>query len=321
MSDPKKHHFVPECYLNEYSGGKDLYCLDLPLLLERNKISVKCKNPSQVCYITDFYSIYNVNFFDLSNYDVNHIETLSFWRLENNYRKIVTNLIKNLKLNSDHCIQLSDFILQIRIRNPFFLKVSEYNKKKNLDNVKNDLLIRVLNEERFKKIPKEIISEMIDFFGKRLSESETFIRDMQLKQLIEKSNPSSSSIVKFRESILNCKWYLLDCKECKSSFFTSDNPGISISDSGVLENTKFAKGFIFYFPISSRYCLTFSDHYKDDFYNNGMIGEKSIEILQIKEVQLAYLNTLFTPYHNKYLFSSNKDDLVRFGNELLNSPI
>ncbi|WP_144604315.1 DUF4238 domain-containing protein [Algoriphagus algorifonticola] len=318
MSDPKKHHFVPECYLKEYSGGKDLYCLDLPLLLDRNKVSVKCKNPSQVCYIIDFYSINNVNFFDLSNYNVYHIETLSFKKLENNYRKNVTSLVQNLKLNSDQCIQFSDFILQIKIRNPFFLKVSEYNKEKNLDNVKNDLLIKVLNEDRFKKIPKEIVSETIELFGKRLSESKTFIRDMQLKQLIEKSNPRSPSIVKFRESMLDCKWYLLDCKNCNSSFFTSDNPGISISDKGIFENTKFAKGFKFFFPISNRFCLTFSDHSKDNFFKKGMVGEKSIEILEINEAHLKYLNTLFTPYHNKYLFSSSKEDLVDFGNYVLN---
>ncbi|MBY5951446.1 DUF4238 domain-containing protein [Algoriphagus marincola] len=321
MSDPKKHHYVPECYLNEYSGGQDLYCLDLPLLLERNKVSVKCKNPSQLCYLIDFYSINNVNFFDLMNYNVYHIETISFKKVENNYRKIITFLLQDFKLNSDQCIQLSDFILQIKIRNPFFLKVSEYNKVKNLDNVKSDLLIRVLNEERFKNIPKEIVSEMIELFGKRLSESKSFIRDMQLKQLIEKSNPSSKSIVKFRESMLDCKWYLLDSKTCKSSFFTSDNPGISISDNGVLENTKFAQGFRFYFPISSRFCLFFSDHYRDDFYKNGIDGKKSIEILQIEEVQLDYINTLFTPYHNKYLFSRNKEDLIYFGNKLLNTPV
>lgn len=318
MNKPKKHHYVPECYLNEYSGDKDLYCLDLPLLLQRSKVSVKLKNPSQVCYLMDFYSLSNVEFFDLSNYDLYHIETVSFKILENNYRKIIANLLQNFKLNSDHCSQLSDFILQMRIRNPFFLKVSDYNKTKNLDNVKNDLLKGVLNEEKFNRIPKQIIIETINYFGERLLKSKTFIRDMQLKQIMDKSNPDSLSIVKFRESILNCKWFLFDSKNCRSSFFSSDNPGISISDNGIFENTKFAQGFKFYFPISGRFCLTFSDHYKDDFYNGGMIGEKSIEILEINDVQLAYLNTLFTPYHNKYLFSNSKEDLLNFGNYVLN---
>jgi hypothetical protein len=52
-----------------------------------------------------------------------------------------------------------------------------------------------------------------------------------------------------------------------------------------------------------------------------MIGEKSIEILEINEFQLAYLNTLFTPYHNKYLFSTSKEDLVNFGYYVLNNSV
>ena len=85
MNKPKKHHYVPECYLNEYSEDKDLYCLDLPLLLERGKVSVKSRNPSQVCYLLDFYSLTNVEFFDLSNYDLYHIEIFSFNKMHARY--------------------------------------------------------------------------------------------------------------------------------------------------------------------------------------------------------------------------------------------
>lgn len=317
MNKPKKHHFVPRTYLNEYSNNKDFFCLDLNLVLERKKVVVRPKSSGQVCYFNDFYLIQNIDYFDLELLDKYHIELKAFNRLENSYRDLVRYLLENQSLGSDQSIGFSDFILQMKIRNPFFLKVSEYNKKRTIEMVKSNLFNDICNNDTFNKIPTEIIKASIDQYGDKIILNQNFIKNMQLKQILDKTNPDSYNIKKFRESMLDCKWILLDSKNCVNSFFTSDNPGISLSKTGILENTKFSQGFKFYFPLNGRFCLFFSDENKDYYFKTGLVGNKHIEVFDINKYELEFINSLLVPYYNKYIFSNSQEELTKFGTELL----
>ncbi|RIW11722.1 DUF4238 domain-containing protein, partial [Algoriphagus lacus] len=150
MSDPKKHHFVPECYLNEYSGGKDLYCLDLKLLFERKKIHVGKKNPSQICYSPNFYTIKDLPFYDFDGYEELFLESKAFKKLEDDYRLIINNLLKNKKVSRIEGAMISDFILNLKIRNPIFLMISESNKVRNIQVVMDKLYQDIVKKDEFK---------------------------------------------------------------------------------------------------------------------------------------------------------------------------
>lgn len=53
-----KHHYVPECYLKEFTDLKSkLYSLDLGVVETYNKCSIGEKSPGQICKIENHYSI------------------------------------------------------------------------------------------------------------------------------------------------------------------------------------------------------------------------------------------------------------------------
>lgn len=312
MIEPKKHHYVPQCYLNEYSKDKNVYSLNLPILFERKKIHVTLKNSNQICYLKDFYLLENLDYYDLDKYDKYFIELKAFNKLEKNYRQIIRNIFDKNLLNSLETITLSDFIVNLKIRNPYFLKNTESNKHKNVSNAMQSTFLKATENSKFKNIPREIILSYIDEFGFDLLNNRNYIKNTQLKQIIDKTNPLSTSIVKFRESIIDCKWFLLSSSKCEVSFFTSDNPGVSVSSKGILENTKFKGGFEYYFPINSQFCLYFTDKYNDDYFKSGLKVDKKIEIIEIEKNKINYINSLFIKFHNKYLFSNEESDLFAF---------
>jgi hypothetical protein len=52
-------------------------------------------------------------------------------------------------------------------------------------------------------------------------------------------------------------------------FITSDNPGYSLKgNDGLTYNTNFSDPYMFFFPISFRYCLVISSEQKDFAYLN-----------------------------------------------------
>ena len=302
--------------MNEYSLDGNLYCLDIKLLFERKKIHIGKKNSSQICYLPNFYIIKDLEFYNFDGYEELFLESKAFKKLEDNYRLIINNLFRNKAISRIEGNMISDFILNLKIRNPIFLKISESNKVRNIQTVMDELYQDIAKKDESKHIDNDLIKFLINNSGKNLSTSDKYIKSIQIKQLIDKTDSESQSIIKFRESILNCKWFVLDSFNCGFTFFTSDNPGVAVSSIGKIENTKFKGGFEYYFPINYRYCLYFSDKILDNYYNAGIEENKSIEFLAINEIELNFINSLLMVYIDKYLISGKEIDIRNFAENI-----
>jgi len=317
MSLPKNHHYVPQCYLNEFREEKKLICLDLSLVLIGLNVNLSYKAPKQVCYIENYYKIINENYFNLNDYEENYIELKAFSKLENEYRKVIRKIFESGELDIIDGKILSDFILNLKIRNPSYNKVIEHHKERNTEIAKNLLIEELINDYRYSAIPFSILKKQVDSFGERILKSSNFNKSLQFKQIIDNTDNNSTSIEKFRKEILDCKWYLLDSKNCEFSIVTSDNPGISVTDDGTLENMKFKGGFKFYFPLNSRYCLYFSDKEKDDFYSSNKKFSKKIYLKNLFNEELNLINFQQICYHNKFAFSTEESSLFSIKEQLL----
>lgn len=317
MSIPKNHHYVPQCYLKEFRGVKKLISLDLSLVLKGLEVKLRYKEPKQVCYIENYYKILNENYFNLNEYEENFIELQAFSKLENSYRIVIKKLLETCEVDNAQANILSDFILNLKIRNPSFNKFIEHHKEYNIQVAKKILYEKLMNDFSTSSLPYSFIKMKLDSFGDRVLKSPAFNKSIQLKQIIDKTDINSSSIEKFRKEILDCKWYLLDSQNCDCSFITSDNPGISITNAGVLENIRFKGGFKFYFPLNERYCLYFSDQEKDNYFSDYKKDSKKIYFITLFNEELNLINIQQICYHNQYAFSTDASSLLYIKEQLL----
>lgn len=268
MNKPKKHHFVPECYLKQYGSDAKLYCSNIKTLIKYIKKNNPLKEPSQICYDIDLYTINEPLEYNLNDYDELYVESKVLHSSENKYRSIINKIFDSKELTYDDSIFLSDFIIQLKLRNPFYLQSVKNNFPNTADKMKINFFNDMKNSDRFKNIPLALLKYEIEKGISNLKSKNNIFRSLQLKSIIDKSNPNSLSIEKFREAILNYQFTLLDSSESERSFITSDNPGYAITNENKLENTKFKNGFTYYLPLTPKYCLQFSDKLYDHFHTN-----------------------------------------------------
>lgn len=117
-SDPKKHHYVPECYLKSFSNNQKQFW-------KRSKDNKKCSicTPGQVAYELDTNRIRSNEI--LSSYgisDDNLIEKHAFTKQENNFPKILSKIRKYsdgpIVVDKQAYILLLETLVTIKRRNP-----------------------------------------------------------------------------------------------------------------------------------------------------------------------------------------------------------
>ncbi|OOG72247.1 DUF4238 domain-containing protein, partial [Algoriphagus sp. A40] len=75
MNKPKKHHFVPECYLKQFGNESKLYCSNLEILKKYEKLNNPQKDPGQICYEIDLYTINEPLEYNLNDFNDLHVES------------------------------------------------------------------------------------------------------------------------------------------------------------------------------------------------------------------------------------------------------
>lgn len=316
MNKPKKHHFVPECYLKQFGNDSKLYCSNLEVLKTYNKLNNPPKDPSQICYEIDFYTINEPLEYDLNNFDDLHVESNVLHSFESRYRKIISKLLDQNELSFEDSIFLSDFLIQFKQRNPYFLKNSEKNFKNTAEVAKANILNKLKEDIRYNHIPEARLFYEIEKKIYEMKSDKNIIRSVQLKGIIDKSNPKSVSIEKFRRVILDYQFILLDSSDSKFNFITSDNPGFAISNNGIIENTKFKDGFTYYLPLTSKCCLKFSDSNLDNFYSNkSKIKYFISKKVEDKEVEKININSSILV--NKIIISDNLETIINTQESIL----
>jgi hypothetical protein len=200
-------------------------------------------------------------------------------------------LANNEPLKMDDAIYLCDFMIQMKIRNPFWLtEVISKNKDKWID----DSIARIIKEKgddnpHFKKLPKELREFVIETVRADQKENKTFAKQMQLFGLIQRSGFNNERNEKYRDAIVNCQWQLLEIPPNGPLFITSDNPGFAKNLTGLIYNSYFQEDSAFYFPLSPKYCLLINGFEKDNAYVDKL-SEKQIYPVMLTSDQVIQIN-------------------------------
>jgi|GEM_PF-1707593 len=320
-SKPRDQHFVPKCYLRNFITDKTLFTLDIRKVLLGYKISPKPDYPKRICYIKNYYTLpqeYNEASFNFDDYDKYIIEKEILNKLENRYSKLFPKLISEDSILLNEAIELCDFIVQLKFRNPMFLMMSESAKEERIQKIGQDILINDLNKNpRWDCMPMELKIMVLRMVQNAVLQDSNWSKQMQLMGLI-KRNPNVGNLrsnLLFRKAILNCKWTILGANEGENSFLTSDNPGFSLGADGLVYSSKFTGGFEFYFPLSPKYCLLISDKDLDHAFDNSHI-DKKLEFKQLKNSEIERINENAIVNINKIIIASNITILNYFKEKL-----
>ncbi len=305
---PRKHHFVPQCYLRLFLNDDHLFILDIAKVKGNVKKEIKTATPGQICYLPDYYTLIPSavsNTFRLHEHHDMFIEQDVFLTLENKYAKIVSLLIEKNELSVKELILLSDFIIQLKLRNPYWKeKVVEGKKSEWLNAAMDDITARARKDTRFSKIPDEVKEKLLDNLRKANIENPHFAKEAQHFSLIQRFSPDNPNNTQVRETLLNCGWQLFKAPDKGPFFITSDNPGVGCGKEGTTHNTKFKDGFFFFLPLTPQFCLVITDEDMDNTLLNKKLSKKISCVPVNKEVVLL-INDRTIQVANNLLIASD----------------
>lgn len=311
---PKKHHFVPQCYLRNFTQENQLYILDVRKVQKGYKEKPIPKHTAKICYFNHYYTIepeMGSAQFRLEAYDALYIETQVLGKLENRYGKIFDKLSTNRIISLQDAIDLTDFIIQLKLRNPYWMRETLEKKKDNfIDSAMDSLEAeKFMNNPRFQHIPRELKLAVADGVRNDNKMNPKFGKQMQLFSLVERNLDQENRNEKFRLALIDCKWMVYEAPENGPFFITSDNPGYSLKgNDGLTYNTNFTDPYMFFFPISFRHCLVIASEKKDlaysskdqhKSYKSGVISADLV--ISINNSSMQCMNTLLIAVDTWYL--------------------
>jgi hypothetical protein len=307
INQPRKHHYIPECYLKAFANGqKQLWKRNF----DNNKTTI-C-SPAQVGYEFDVNKTRTEEILVLNGLnDYYHVEKWSFEKQENNYTNILAKAIKF----SDSSITIDKYkyrlfletLLTIKRRNPATREIiingliDGYNSKETVPQFKAYLL-----EEASKHnvILEEGIDERIkNYIADKLTSPDR-LHDTYLSAFIESSD--HDTIINLTQQLYNLKQVILH-PPLTTQFITSDNPGFTKTQEKLLRLGGFGSPFEFYFPLSPRACLYINSRTNED----RTIIEKNIYPTVVTESQVSEINQFTKSTSNKKLFGYNKSILEK----------
>ena len=271
----KKHHFVPEVYLRNFVTDGSFHVLDIRKVQKGFNEFPKESQPGKICYIEDFYTITDElragQSFNLQDLKDLYIESEALTAQENRYSAIYTKLVVGNELSMQDGIDLVNFIILLKTRNPYwFEKVIVRNKELWIDESMENIKNKMFSEDfPFKHIPDELRQMVLEYVRDDNKSDPTLAKKMQLFGLVQRHLDTTNRNDQFRKALLDSEWMIMKAPQNGPFFCTIDNPGFSIAKDGLTYNTRFVNGFFFVFPLSPTHCLFIGDEGKDDAYTNG----------------------------------------------------
>jgi hypothetical protein len=307
---PKKHHFVPECYLRNFLVDRQFFILDTVKLKKGMNEYPKPSLPAKICYFEDYYKIqpeFKSNTFPLGNLDELFIESKVLKNLEDKFPALYLLVTEQQSLTLQDAIDLADFIIQLKLRNPFWLNnVIEKKKDEWIDAILSDISSVAKKNPRFAKIADEKKQQLIDMVRERNKTDPNFSKQLLLFSLFQRYNSDEGDDErnrKIRETMIDCSWKLLVAPANGPYFITSDNPGFSLDTNKIVYNTRFIDYFEFYFPLSPTYCLFLTSTDKDDCFKN-QTPTKKVKKLNVEFDRVIVANDKTIQIVSKLLVSS-----------------
>lgn len=310
MSEYEDHHFVPQCYLNNFRSSENgpLFVLNIENVKRGYKTKVKPFYPKAICYQENFYSIKRGLILSREKRPANYIENEVNGYYENNLPSLISKIIKSPIISLEEATLFSDLIIHLKVRNPYQLLLNEKNKFKRVNDVAANNYVRLREEYLNKGYPEEIFDLLFNETVSNLFNNINLVEDFQIESLIQKfENPDYRNRI-FRNAILSSSWTLLEINEKDIFFITTDNPGVAIDNERMIHNTKFTNGYQYYFPLSPNYVLMLSDLPKKKNDSEKIL----IDRVKVESYTIQKINELFSQVSNKLLISNSSETLNFF---------
>ena len=309
----KKQHYLPQCYLKEFTNGAGkFFSLNLSHINHRPR--PRETSPAAECYDEDFYTIdenLKKKYIHLRGFSALEIEKRVFSNLENNYPKIIKKIKNRTPLNFNEAELLSNFCVDIKLRNQYWRKQFLDKRKKQLIDEAIDEKLKGVTDEQLKLLPGKPTRDEVDKIAADLraqfNGDDDFTKQVQISGIIKRNGSSNNFKAELCNSLLYLQWTIFETNYI-SFFLTSDNPGFSVDKHDNIYNTRFAEEFSFLLPLTPAYCLMISNSKIDSsFYDKPQIKRLNYNIANDAFISLA--NKGLTCFANKNVFAQTEQSL------------
>lgn len=305
----KDHHFVPQCYLNEFTQDKVVYCLDTELFRSGRSDKVRQTTPRQACKEINLYLMEDRDQFFLEDKTISdplYLETIAFKKFEDHYPRIKAAMVnEGITASADAEIFLN-FIIDLKIRNPHFLKLVPPALKSYLPGVLDEEINKltldseIVPEENHKYVHQTIKKMVLD----NTLHNPDFARQMGISFLINRSNEQTHLEQTVFSDLLQLKWFIYRI-ESEGEFITNDNPGFSIDGKFEFHNTMFKDDFQFHLPIDPKHCFVVNGNVPDALITQ-IPGVKFIEFRIASNAFINQVNVGHLFNQTQFLYAKSK---------------
>lgn len=302
---PKRHHYVPKCYLNLFTNSQKKFWK-----MRKDNLNILETSPSQVCYENELNKFRTRQLMDINNIEDEYfIEKKSFAVQENNYSKAVIPLTKFS----------NDQIVVDKIKHQIFLETLITIKRRNPDSKRKiiqsfqesyqtgngiQLFINYLVDEFGIQNITPKFEEFIKKYLDTESHNDNRLHDMYLSAFLNKVD--YTTIDNLTQLFYRLKQYILHVPIGKE-FITSDNPGFTLIGNTTLSLGGFGGEFEFLFPLSPNSCLYLNSNYIE---SKSSI-EKIIYPVMINSTRVEQINNITKSLCIKNIFSYNRKTLEK----------
>ncbi len=253
MNNPKRHHYVPQFYLKNFTNSKGLL-----QIFDREKNEYRQQNPLNTAVQGHYYT-----FRTEKGKKHTEIEKL-FSTIEDKAKLVIDKIDARENIAVEEKESLATFISFQKTRVPDFEKninkLSEKLFKKNIQKTSSHETVASFIKEYEKNTDKKLNISPEELF--EISQNENrysieFIREWSLTMAIRLGRDS----IKY---FLDMDWIFLQVPK-KASFITSDNPFALVPPSNYDPKSLYGVGLITpgakkQIPLSQRTCLVMTDH-------------------------------------------------------------
>lgn len=301
MSEPVKHHFVPQIYLKRFSLNKngDIFTLKKN---SNYSASTKLTNKSRICYEAKRYTFDNKEIIERYKItDPNIIEKSCFSYENKELEDLFDKIDHHKKFTKTQFERLVRIIVDIKMRNPVFSesfkkfdpKSDKVQKetKKILEEAVEFCKRAGLSTDIVKRAEEAVYKKYEDEkYLKNVYRAGIYINESAREELIEK-------LIKWEALVMNTTY--------ENPFITSDNPGFNLNEKDQIFNTDFESANSLVFPISPKSILVLRRSEKKDLGIFKNIYYKKMKISSVLSVNKATLKNA-----NDIIISNSKEQLL-----------
>jgi hypothetical protein len=298
----ENQHFVPKAFLKNFciSGKSEIY---QSRFIEFNQkwVNPISKHTNSICYSEDIYDV-GAEFAKKNDVPTDYVERNAFWY----ERGFMDELIKKIETETVHksdIEKLPDFYLSMIARNPVFMSGFDPAKTENL---LDEELAQLRQESEWVKKMAQLTTdeELNDWFEAIRSRflTEQTQQKMYSSSLYKQHTGQSESYNEIKNKIQGYKVMIGRIREEGLFFITSDSPGFSMCQNGMIYSLKFKDDAFHYMPISSKIMVSL-------LHPIYSFNAPEFSIVDVSSETLKFINDGTIKASREYIYCENKEFL------------